>query len=543
MRNAFEASPFVRTGDRLIRERKVPEPISVTANSEECPPQLIAGVDVWSLAIGPEEAFVLSRIDGRATVQEIMFSTGLEPDRVRDCLNRLVQVGAVRWPGSGPRPTAAASASSVSGEHRITTPGPTPGIRDSDPVPGSDSEGRPTERVPPVQQGQGWLFDPEELNEPVDLSPENRELVLRTFYSLDSLDHYSLLGVPQDADRRAIKAAYYERATVFHTDVYFGKSLGSFRAKMEKCFSRFTEAHDVLTRQPAKEEYDAYLESRREAQRVEAALRTEVTAEDLDRLERELAQIAATPDKPTSENPIPGALPSAPQVRPSDPDIRYASNRPSEPPHAPTIEQRRLSLARKLQSLRPAPGTRPSAPGLTTQQREQVAGQFLKEVAQKLESQRNALSAPPGSAAKPLVPQGHSEPPGTRPTGTDAASATLAANYRKQAEYEEKTGHMNQAAQSYQRAALAEPSAELWIGAARCLLQDGKDLRSAAEFAKLAIQLQPNRSEPHALLARIYLAADKRNSALCELERAHQLNPEDDSVAGLLKRLRRGSIV
>ena len=45
----------------------------------------------------------------------------------------------------------------------------------------------------------------------------------------------------------------------FHPDRYFGKSLGSFKPKLERLFTRVTEAHDVLTRVSAREDYDRYL--------------------------------------------------------------------------------------------------------------------------------------------------------------------------------------------------------------------------------------------------------------------------------------------
>mgnify|MGYP003338887439 CR=1 FL=1 len=54
-----------------------------------------------------------------------------------------------------------------------------------------------------------------------------------------------------------MKKAYYVAAPEFHPDRYFGKNLGSFKAKMEAVFARITLAHDVLTARERRVEYDA----------------------------------------------------------------------------------------------------------------------------------------------------------------------------------------------------------------------------------------------------------------------------------------------
>jgi tetratricopeptide (TPR) repeat protein len=125
-------------------------------------------------------------------------------------------------------------------------------------------------------------------------------------------------------------------------------------------------------------------------------------------------------------------------------------------------------------------------------------------------------------------------------TQSQAATA-LASTYLKQAEYEEKSGRFDAAARSYERAARGLPQANSWESAARCLLEAGGDLRSAGEFAKRAIALEPERPSSHLLLGRIFIAARMRSSAVAELERARSLDPNNDTVTSLLKRLERES--
>ncbi|NVL67946.1 hypothetical protein, partial [Escherichia coli] len=57
-------------------------------------------------------------------------------------------------------------------------------------------------------------YDPKELDEAVDLSAEQKKRVLDMFYRLDDLDHYTLLGVSKEADKKTVKRSYFELAAL-----------------------------------------------------------------------------------------------------------------------------------------------------------------------------------------------------------------------------------------------------------------------------------------------------------------------------------------
>jgi tetratricopeptide (TPR) repeat protein len=122
------------------------------------------------------------------------------------------------------------------------------------------------------------------------------------------------------------------------------------------------------------------------------------------------------------------------------------------------------------------------------------------------------------------------------------ANVELAQSYLEQAKYEERSGRLLEAAQSYERAARGKPSAQILERAAYCLLEGKGDLRKAGELARRAIGLAPNQSVPRVTLARIYMAASMRESAIKELERASELLPGDDSIKDWIKRVRRGEV-
>jgi hypothetical protein len=86
-------------------------------------------------------------------------------------------------------------------------------------------------------------------DEHVDLDAERQRYVRDTFERLAELTHYDILGLQPDADKAAIKRAYFELVRTIHPDRYFGKSLGTYRAKMEAIFARATEAYETLSKQ------------------------------------------------------------------------------------------------------------------------------------------------------------------------------------------------------------------------------------------------------------------------------------------------------
>ena len=98
-----------------------------------------------------------------------------------------------------------------------------------------------------------------ELDEAVDLPMQHKTWLLDTFERLETISHYEVLGVARDADKKAIKRAYFQLAGTLHPDRYRGKELGSFRERMLAVFSRATQAHDVLTSNDGRVAYDAEL--------------------------------------------------------------------------------------------------------------------------------------------------------------------------------------------------------------------------------------------------------------------------------------------
>jgi tetratricopeptide (TPR) repeat protein len=120
------------------------------------------------------------------------------------------------------------------------------------------------------------------------------------------------------------------------------------------------------------------------------------------------------------------------------------------------------------------------------------------------------------------------------------AAVQLADSYLEQATYEERDSRWLAAARSYARAAQGKPNAQVFERVAYCLLMAETDLKTAVDYGKRAVMAAPDDANTRLTLARVYLAAGLKQSALGEFERAATLAPNDDTIKDWLRRLKRG---
>jgi curved DNA-binding protein CbpA len=485
-------------------------------------PRPVEGIDLRRLPIGPEEAFVLSRVDGQASEADIALATGLDPARVRAHLERLTELGAVRFEAPEPRrewpePERHAAVASARLSH-----------------PAVEAPPASSSSHPPIR----GLYDPTELDEPVDLDLARKRRILDLFYRLDIVTHYELLGVEPAADKKTIKAAYYEAVALFHPDKYFGKNLGSFKSKLEKVFARLTEAHDLLTRSVLREEYDRYLRTQQKNRSLERLADERRRASEIAKVEQAIEEQARVAERAKHSRPPPPSAHAPPPV-----------SRPPDP------ESRRRALARRLGVTTPPPRSQdPASVGrareevgdelrrryedrLTRARQQQMAG-YLRAVEEALAENKPASAANALRIALALAPDDAAL--AARLVAVQAqADAELASSYLEQARYEERAGRLLEAARSYERSARGKPSAQILERAAHCLIQGQGDIRHAVELAKQAVALAPSLIQARLTLVRGFQAATMHASAEKELERASELAPNDDNIKDWLKRIRR----
>jgi curved DNA-binding protein CbpA len=494
-------------------------------------PRLLDGIDLRRLPLTPEDAFVLSRVDGNASEEDIATATGLDVGIVRAALEKLANLGALRYGETSNvvvRPQAAAQRT-TSGAFHI---GPIVETR-------SDSNNA---------HPAAALYDPRELDEAVDLTDDVKRRVLDLYYRLDQLSHYELLGADQRADKKTLKAAYFELVNLLHPDRYFTKKLGSFKPKLERLFTRVTEAHDTLTRAGSREDYDRYLATVRRTRALDRALtdpKGHTTV--VERLEREIIAQAEL-----EERSYPPPRPESGDAEASNPALTAPSLRGQDP------DARRRALARKLGVSMPPARTSltPPDPQALAAAREAASAEMKRRYEQRVSElkerqvQHYVSSADGAEAAGDLVSATNAlriavslapADAGMRTRLTELeirAAAGLADSYLEQAQYEEREGRFAEAAKSYQRALRGRPSPKLMDRVAFCILSAKGDLREAADFGKRAVQGAPDDPAIRVNLAKVYLEAGMKQSAVSELERAQHLAPKDDTIRDLLKRAR-----
>jgi len=134
---------------------------------------------------------------------------------------------------------------------------------------------------------KGFVFNPADLAEDVDLDEERRKVILHAEAMLPTATHYDVLGLPWNAGAEAVRAAYIGQVKLFHPDRYPGKRLGTYRGRLERVFRRLTEARDVLVDDLLRPAY-----AKKTAPALEAAKLTARALEDERRSDERKARLA-----------------------------------------------------------------------------------------------------------------------------------------------------------------------------------------------------------------------------------------------------------
>ncbi len=225
-------------------------------------PRLNTAADFIGIKLSPTEGFVLSRIDGRASYDEICRMSSLAREETLAILRKLKEQRLILGPLDKIVPV----------KPRKTHPTPPPV-----PVPEPPKPPRVQIRTPPpvqvtsemLRQAQertegkqepaqpalpsvlerlddGSPVDPADLIEGHGLPAETKKRIIRLYRRLRRLAPHELLGVPPDADKATIRRAFAVASKELHPDRYFGKDLASFKEKLAKIFARMTEAVQEL---------------------------------------------------------------------------------------------------------------------------------------------------------------------------------------------------------------------------------------------------------------------------------------------------------
>lgn len=213
-------------------------------------------VELHRLPLSNEEYFVWTRVDGQTTIHDVILMVGLPRSKTIGILRRLREMGALLREGEQPRPVPAPAATAAPAAPGAAAPRkpapPRPAARAASPPAGPDEGPSDDDALAAL----GALTDEERaaLDEEVELTRKQRLRVLAMRRQLDA-DHFAVLGVSADTDKRALRRAYFQLSKEFHPDRYYGKHTGSFGPWLARVFERITEAHEVLSDSRRREEY------------------------------------------------------------------------------------------------------------------------------------------------------------------------------------------------------------------------------------------------------------------------------------------------
>jgi DnaJ-domain-containing protein 1 len=219
-------------------------------------PRLNIAADLSRLKLTPTEGFVLSRIDGRGSYDEICRISSLGREETLAILRKLKRAAVIL----GPNDTVVEPAPAHKPTRRSKSPSPERGHTTPPPVLVTDdmlrkAQEKTGDQPEPTGRAPGSLLERLDDGEPVapadlidghDLPLETKRRIIRLHRRLRKLAPHELLDVAPDADKAAVKRAFAAASKELHPDRYYGKDLGSFRAKLAKIFTRVTEAVQEL---------------------------------------------------------------------------------------------------------------------------------------------------------------------------------------------------------------------------------------------------------------------------------------------------------
>lgn len=450
----------------------------------------------------------------------------------------------------------------------------------AEPEPESETESvaEPVAEAEPESVGGAGAVLEEDDEEELDLDAARRKRIDDLYFALDLLDHYRVLGVERDADRKEIRHAYFTLSKVFHPDTMFRKRLGSYKAKMESIFQRLTEAYEVLGKKRPRADYDRYLGLQDQTRAVERAT-GEIDAQGeeafraAEEAARQEADIAAgrsvPPDEPTEPEvvPEPEATPTSTPTSSQAPTSERARPAPTREMTEAGRRRAKELMARKLRSAARAASARrgssspPAAPPADGEAHKSDRKQLLKSLAGSLRQtasqtggvdplRRHVLMAERAKrkgdlaeAAAELRLAMALDPEDEELRERHAAinsqlASSMSTTYEEQALYEQRHGKWGAAALSWAKVFEGRPSdAKAARMAAEALVEAKGDLHKAKSFAQKAAELEPDNIENLRALGRIYLAAGLTLNARRVLQRAAVLDPADEMVENLLRDL------
>jgi curved DNA-binding protein CbpA len=214
-----------------------------------------------SLALTPQDGFVLSRVDGQASARDVIALVPLPAEDAERSLFSLLCTGVVGYvePRRAPAPPRASAP--ATGGVSARPPAPCAPPRPvAVPDPASSAVAQPALTGPGADDLRAFVLDR---------------------HARPRCTHFELLGLERTASAAEVRDAYSRLAKALHPDSCRDSSLDDVRSERDGVFARVSAAYQVLRDPLARAEYDRQLPARRPAPRGHAPVVGEGPASSL----------------------------------------------------------------------------------------------------------------------------------------------------------------------------------------------------------------------------------------------------------------------
>jgi tetratricopeptide (TPR) repeat protein len=226
------------------------------------------------LTLTPEDGYVVSRVDGTYSADEMFEATSMDIAQLRRSLYALLCVGVVEYVrGSGRVKVMEPPPPRV---ERIERP-PEPPLPPPPPPPRAAPTPLPPEPPPPAKPAPtppppaprpdyapkpvafktSWGSPAPEKAAGPDPNVEKRAEIERAHRDLKGRNHFEVLGLPRTASAADVKEAYFKLARRFHPDVTaHNPALADLHDHAEAVFIRLGEAYEILKSPISRRSYE-----------------------------------------------------------------------------------------------------------------------------------------------------------------------------------------------------------------------------------------------------------------------------------------------
>ncbi len=446
-------------------------------------PVVCEGVDIINLDIGPEEGFVISRIDGRTDLENIAYSSGMGHEKTMEIIRELKDKGVIVFHGH-------------------------------------EEKKKPEAEKQEQETGED-LYELAELKKllrkPVPKGDEFAKLVESVFVNLENLSYYELLNLKKEADAAKIKKAYLTKTKVFHPDRFYRRADKEFKGKLQEIFKQLNQGYRELLDPAKKREYDLKLE------------------------EEEQEEITVAPLSPSTRSR--GVKGSGAAPRRAEKQERLGITRTKIGRKHGLARGTKLKVGLKDKGKSPSSPIMKNVEKMKQQgskAAEKQGGKFYNWAMQEKE-RRNlkgaktnlnlALQYEPGNAKyQKAMEELRAE--------EDSRQAELEFKAGQDAQ---RDGDLNGALRHYKEALnLGYQSPQLYYRMAELSMELDANYERARSMLLKAIEMESGVPEYHMCLARAYKGLGQKQPAIVQLEKVLKLDPKNKIASKELKSLKRG---